>query len=170
MALEDISIMPAACNHNTLNVESSLHADEVSFRRPTAQQRARGAGKKNQKTHEIHGGTFPAPLVLPGDDLSFDTRCPPQSLLSWLREKERNEVTSTRNIVYVVGSPSIESEVDFVREWVDPRTKGDVGRDIAFTESTDVLSPDVQHVLDYMKAFYLSMNVKLLPAGLLRVG
>lgn len=160
--------MPLACNHITLNLESSVHADEVGFRRPTAQQRATGAGKKKQNTDEGLEGTFPAPLVLPGDDLSFDTDCPPQSLLSWIREKERNKVTSERNVVYVAGSPAIESEVDFVHTWGNPQIKGDVGRFSASIESADLTSPDVQDVLDYMKAFYYGMDVKVLPAGLLR--
>lgn len=160
--------MPPACNHTTLKFESSIHADEVGFRRPTAQQRATGAGKKKQKTDEGLGGTFPAPLVLPGDDLSFDTACPPQSLLSWVREKERNEVTSGRNVVYVAGSPSIESEVDFVHTWVSPQIEGDVGRRNASAEPTDVPLPDVHDVLGYMRAFYYGVEVKMLPAGLLR--
>lgn len=158
--------MPRACKHTALNFESSIHADEVDFRRPTAQQRATGAGKKKQDTDEALGATFPAPLVLPGDDLSFDTRCPPQSLLSWVREKERNEVTEERNVVYLAEYPDIVREVHIIQSWSKPQIKGEIGN--AFAKSADVPSPDAKHVLEYLKAFYHGMNVKLLPAGLLR--
>lgn len=151
-----------------INFESSIHADEVGFRRPTAQQRTTSAGKKKQDTDEGLRGTFPAPLVLPGDDLSFDTRCPQQTLLSWVREKERNEVTSERNVVYVVSSPGIESEVDFVHSWGNPQFKGVVGRRKASTKAPDVSSPDIQDVLEYMKAFYHGINVELLSLEQLR--
>lgn len=160
--------MPSACSHTTLNFGSSLHADEVGFHRPTAQQRATGAGKKKQNTDERLGGTFPAPLVLPGDDLSFDTRCPPQSLLSWIREKERNEVTPERNTIYFAGSPEIEPELGFVHTWSSPQLKEGMVRTYASSTSTDVPSAIANHVLEYLKAFYHGMNVKILPRGLLR--
>ena len=156
--------MPPACNHTTLNFETSIHANEVGFRRPTTQQRATAAGKKMQDPDEGLGATFPAPLVLPGDDLSFDTRCPPQSLLSWVREKDRNKVTEERHVVYLADSPDTVREVNFVHSWSKPHIKGES----ASAKSADVSSPDAKHVLDYLKAFYHGMNVKLLPAGLLR--
>lgn len=156
--------MPPACNHTTLNFEPSIHADEVGFRRPTAQQRATGAGKKKQDADEGLGATFPAPLVLPGDDLSFDTRCPPQSLLSWVREKDRNKVTEERDVVYLADYPDTMREMSIVHSWSNPHIKGDS----ASAKSADVPSPDAKHVLEYLKAFYHGMNVKLLPAGLLR--
>ena len=160
--------MPPPCKHTALNYGSSIHADEVGFRRPTVQQRATGDGKKKLDTDEGFEGTFPAPLVLPGDDLSFDPRCPPQSLLSWVREKERNEVTPQRNVVYVAASPDIKLEANFVRTWTTLKVKGDMGRTGASSKWTDVPLPDTQHVLEYLKAFYHGMNVKMLPAGQLR--
>ncbi len=168
MPIDYSSNMSAACKHSALNFESSIHADEVGFRRPTAQQRATGVGKKKQDTDEGLGGSFPAPLVLPGDDLSFDTRCPPQSLLSWVREKERNEVTPERNVVYLAGPPDIVSEVDMVHTWSNPQTKSGIGRTSASIHSTDVPSPNAEHVLEYLKAFYHGLDVRLLPVGLLR--
>ena len=168
MPTANFSIMPPACIHTSLNHEPSLHADEIGFRRPTAQQRATAAGKKKQDTDEGLKQTFPAPLVLPGDDLSFDTRCPPQSLLSWVREKERNQVTPVRNVVYLAASPDIQPDMDFVHSWTKPQIQGNVGTTGASTKSTDVLSPDAKHVLEYLEAFYHGMNVKMLPPGLLR--
>lgn len=106
--------------------------------------------------------------MLLGDDLSFDPRCPPQSLLSWVRKKERNEVTPVRNVVYLTGSPNIKPEVNFVHTWTKPQLNGGVGRISASTKSTDVPPPDANHVLKYLKAFNHGLNVKVLPAGLLR--
>ena len=168
MPIDYFSIMPPACSHTTLSSESSIHANEVGFRRPTAQKRATGTGRKNQGTDEGLGGTFPAPLVLPGDDLAFDTRCPPQSLLSWVREKERNDVTPERNVVYFASPPETTPEVKFVHTWNNPQIKGEVGRTSASAKSADIPSPDTKHVLEYLRAFYHGMNVKLLPPGLLR--
>lgn len=158
MPVDYASNMPAACKHTTLNFESFLHADEVGFRRPTAQQRATGAGKKKQDTDEGLGGTFLAPLVFPGDDFSFDTRCPPQSLLSWVRKKERNEVMSGRNVVYLAGSPDIVPVVNIVHTWSNPQMKGGMGKTNASTNPTDVPSPNAEHVREYLKAFYHGMN------------
>lgn len=167
MPIDYFSDMSPACNHTTLNLESSTHADDAGFHRPTSQQRATGAGKRKQDADGEFGGTFPAPLVLPGDDLSFDTRCPPQSLLSWVREKERNEVTPERNVVYLASSPDIKPEINFIHAWSNPQIKGATGGTIVSNKSTDVPSPNAKHVLEYLKAFYHGMNVKLLPAGLL---
>lgn len=100
--------------------------------------------------------------MLPGDDLLFDTRCPSQSLLSGVREKERNEATSGMDVLYVAGSPRIESDADFVHTWSNPQINGGVGSTSASTELGGVPSPYVQDALDYMKAFYHGMDVKML--------
>ena len=163
-----LSNMPPNCNHVTLKYESSIHAEDVGFRRPTSQQRMAGAGKKKRETDKGLEGTFPAPLVLPGDDLSFDTRCPPQSLLSWVREKERNKVMPEKNVVYIARSPATRPEVRFVHTWSNPLIKGGRGIASAYTESTKVPAPDARNVIDYMKAFYYGMDVRLLPPGLLQ--
>ena len=156
--------MPLACSHTTLNFGSSTHADEVGYCRPSAQQRATAAGKRKQDTKTELEGTFPAPLVLPGDDLSFDTRCPPQSLLSWVREKERNKVRPERNVVYVAAPPAIAPEVKFVHAWSVPQPKGGG----ASAKSVVAPPPITGLLLQYLKAFYHGLNVEALPAGLLQ--
>ena len=163
-----LSIMQPTCNHHLLNFEVSIHANEIGFRRPTAQQRAAAAGKRYHTTEEGIEGTFPAPLVLPGDDLSMDTRCPPQSLLSWVREKERNEVTPERRVVYVARCPEIEPQVRVIRSWSDPQVKGAMGTASAYTTSANLPLPNVIHVLDYLKAFYHGVDVRFTSAGSLQ--
>ena len=166
MATGCLQGMPRACVHATLNFESSLHANEVGFRRPIAKQWATGAGRKKRDTDEGVSATFPAPLVLPGDDLSCDTRCPPQSLLSWVREKERNDVTSERNVLYLVGPPDTEPEMSCVHAWSNPQAQGSADGSSSSIESTDTPAPNVGHVLEYLRAFYHGINVQMLPAGL----
>ncbi|KAL2008300.1 hypothetical protein VTN00DRAFT_8282 [Thermoascus crustaceus] len=62
--------------------------------------------------------TFPAPLLLPGDDLSLDPDCSPQIFQEWLEEeKDWNEVTAERNVIYVVPPPEVDRDVDFMRIW-----------------------------------------------------
>jgi len=65
---------------------------------------------------------FPAPLVLPEDELAVDPRCPPQSFMAWLNEVDRNEVDEDRGIMYVAGAPGIAECVEGDMEgWDVPR-------------------------------------------------
>ena len=61
--------------------------------------------------------TFPAPLILPDDDLAFDPTYPAQSFRSWPRKKDRNEVTPERRIIYIARPPDVNSEVEFMKGW-----------------------------------------------------
>lgn len=99
---------------------------------------------------------YPAPLVLPGDDLALDSHYPPQSLRAWLRGRDRNKVTPERRTVYVVAPPRAGTDVEFMRGWGRPRTGGGEGEG-------DVSLPDVSNVLRYLQAFYHGLPVKLLP-------
>ena len=145
-----------SCRHFSLSAASSSHADKVGYRRPAAQQRATAAGKKKNEVL-TSDADFPAPLVLPGDDLSLDPKAPPQSLLSWVREKARNEVTSRKNILYVADSPGATRDAEFVHKWSVPqKQKGQ-------TRGPEPARPGVQDVMKYLTAFYHGMKVKLLP-------
>jgi archaemetzincin len=99
---------------------------------------------------------YPAPLVLPGDDLALDPHYPPQSLRTWLRGRDRNKVTPERRTVYVVAPPGAGDDVEFVSGWGRPRTGGGEGEG-------DVSLPDVSDVIRYLQAFYHGLPVKLLP-------
>ena len=46
------------------------------------------SGREGTRLASYSDKHFLPPLVLRGDDLSFDTPCSPQSLLSWIREQE----------------------------------------------------------------------------------
>jgi archaemetzincin len=149
-----------ACDHSSLSFTTSTHAGTVGYRQPTAQQRATASGKK-KNAGPLRDESFPAPMVLPGDDLSFDPAAPPQSLLSWVREKARNKLTLERNVLYVAGPPEVAANVPWVRRWSVPQQVEKVGQ-------ASLTQPVVQDVMRYLAAFYHGMRVKLLPPGDLR--
>jgi archaemetzincin len=95
--------------------------------------------------------------VLPGDDLAWDPKCPPQKLRSWIRLKERNKITPTRRTVYFAAPPGIEPGLEFVKEWTRPVVKNTLANSL-------VEFPSTEEILDYLKAFYHGLPVKLLPA------
>lgn len=83
---------PHTCTHSPLRLTPSFHAPIAGYTRPTAQQRA-AATTVSGHVKPAQGvvieipdpGTYPAPLVLPGDDLALDPRYPAQSVWVWLR-------------------------------------------------------------------------------------
>lgn len=149
------------CDHSSLSFASSRHADGIGYQRPTAQQRATAAGRKKTEGLSLDD-SFPSPLVLPGDDLSFDPAAPAQSLLSWVREKARNKVTPERNVLYIAGPPKAAANVPFVRRWSVPQRVGKV-------QQANLTQPAVKDIIGYLTAFYHGMSVKLLPPGSLRL-
>ena len=146
------------CEHPSLNFELSTHAANVGYRRSTAHQRASATVSARNRNNasansDTPASTFPAPLVLPDDALSIDPRCPPQSLRSWSRLKDRNEVTTEKNVIYVAAPPDIDPSVRFMQSWSHPQ-KG--GRLV-------VTTPRAEDIIDYLTAFYHGLPVKLLP-------
>ena len=158
MGLEnkDKSLSSAApCIHRKLCLESSSHASQAGYKTPTEQQRLSAAlAHSSKKANDVpRATTFPAPLILPDDDLALDPKCPPQSLRQWIRLKERNPVTPERRTVYVAASPAAGPGVDFVRTWAIP----------AGSNSCDVQPPKTTDIAEYLAAFYHGIPVKMLP-------
>ncbi|TKA61938.1 hypothetical protein B0A55_10820 [Friedmanniomyces simplex] len=136
----------------------------AGYKRPTVQQRlaatrpsgrAFGAGKPKgagPATDEVPAdSTFPAPLVLPGDELSFDPKYPPQSFRSWKQLKERNAVTDRRRTIYVVAPPKVTQDVQFVDHWAVPEGIADA-----------IKAPAVEDIVNYLQAFYHGLPVRVL--------
>jgi len=151
----------AICKHRDLATGVSSHANEVGYSRPTTQQRitaTQPSGQVSSKSGDLHGvppdSTFPAPLVLPGDELSCNPKYPPQSLRSWIQGTYRNPVTARRSTIYLVPPPTVDASVSFVQAWAQP--EGVKGRRPEL--------PATQHVLEYLQAFYHGLEVKMLPA------
>lgn len=155
------------CKHEQLRVEPSKHAREVGYEAPTHQELCAAtctSGKgPGAKEHDL--STFPYPLVLPGDELSWDPEYEPQSFTDWRGEPERNPVTSARRTVYFVPTPSIAKEVSYVRDWAIPNTyAGSIGTKRKTVSSPDrpVPSAKPKDVLSYLQAFYHGLSVKML--------
>ena len=145
------------CQHQDLCFEPSPHSEQAGYRRPTAQQRATAAGKAKKSATAVSDSTFPGPLLLPGDDLASDPRYPAQSLRSWLREKDRNEVTDARNVIYVAGRLGHAADLTFVSDWAHPTIDG------IDTSVNGAAPPSHEDVSHYLKAFYHGMQLKCLP-------
>ena len=144
------------CQHPDLCFEPSPHAEEAGYCRPTARQRAIAAAEANNSATQVPPSTFPAPLLLPGDDLSLDPRYSSQSLRSWVRGKHRNEVTKARNVIYVAGQPGAAADVGFLRDWECP--------DQIDGSLNAAAPPSHEDVTNYLSAFYHGMQLETLPA------
>ncbi|CEJ93629.1 hypothetical protein VHEMI09207 [[Torrubiella] hemipterigena] len=152
----------AACQHTRLHLDVSANTKQCGFKRPSKQQRIAAARLHDTPTAEslltpIHLfddlNTFPAPLVLPDDDLDIDPDWPPQSVKEWHDEEERNPVTPKRKTIYLVSPPSISKEMAKMKDWISPQTT------VASTGSQQLKVADLQK---YISAFYHGMTVKIL--------
>ncbi|KAJ5299884.1 hypothetical protein N7476_011441 [Penicillium atrosanguineum] len=151
------------CIHRSLSFTSSPHAEVAGFKGQSSRQliaARRPSSLTGQPRFDLaadHSETFPAPLLLPGDDLAEDPNHPTQSFQEWLGEKTRNRLTPTRKTIYVIPPPEIGDEVGFMRSWVKPGSH-------AARDSRAQL-PQPQDVCDYLEAFYHGVSVKLLPSS-----
>ncbi|MCJ1226929.1 hypothetical protein MMC12_003584 [Toensbergia leucococca] len=174
MSSHSSSQTPPFCTHPLLNTEPSTHAPKAKYRRPTPQQLAIATGNPNKATKITSSATFPAPLVLPEDDLFLDPRYSAQNFRSWLREGNRNEVTFEKNVIYVAAPPAVASDVGFISSWSEPQADDAASHIRASKRSyaglvkpavAATVPPRVQDVVDYLAAFYCGLDVKLLPTS-----
>lgn len=54
--------------------------------------------QNQEKRQKRRPTTFPAPLVLPGNQIAYDPEYPPQSYQDWLDDEDRNPVTTRRRL------------------------------------------------------------------------
>ncbi|KAG6831339.1 hypothetical protein H0H92_011254 [Tricholoma furcatifolium] len=142
-----------ACGHEILTFESSPHASAVGYSK-ISEGKLLAAATYTTNDSSLHAPSiFPSPLVLPDDDLALDPDCPPQSFRSWLRDKDRNPVTSSKNVVYIAPPPHIDSSVDFVQSWTQPQEE----------ECCDLAIPSIHDVIGYLQACYHGIKVTSLP-------
>ena len=162
------------CPHEKLQLEPSPHAAEAGFVQQPLARRLAAATKTGRITAAVKAQaaaavdelapSFPAPLVLPDDDLALDPKYPPQSFRSWLNLKERNKPTKARRTLYVAATPEITSEVAFMDGWLQP------GLCTSESSPNTVLSglrpPAGEDMISYLAVFYHGMSVKPLPQRL----
>ncbi|TVY86073.1 hypothetical protein LAWI1_G006399, partial [Lachnellula willkommii] len=153
------------CSHENLTFSPSSNAAIAGYKRQTLQQRTAAASTQiikpnSSSAEEAKPSTFPAPLVLPEDELSWDPSDPAQSLRSWSRGKHRNKITPERRTIYLAAPPSFSPEVSFAQKWSQPkaaRARSRAGEEVK-------VKVEVQDVLQYLQAFYHGLPVKLLPS------
>ncbi|CAG8976082.1 hypothetical protein HYALB_00002360 [Hymenoscyphus albidus] len=159
---------PSECAHSQLTFSPSRNTSIVKYEQPSFVARTaattpsgtikRTPGLGTSQSQEVHHSqSFPAPLVLPEDELSDDPKCPPQSLRSWIREKNRNKVTPERKTIYFIPPPEIGKDFAFIKEWSIPHASA-----LGKSPEAKALHPKTRDVLDYLQAFYHGMDVKLL--------
>ncbi|KAF3186756.1 hypothetical protein TWF788_002978 [Orbilia oligospora] len=148
-----------ACQHTKLHLTTSPHAAEAGYTHPTRSALSKAATTARKITsHNLPPTTFPAPLVLPDDDLSIDPKYPPQSLLSWKRLKARNAITSLRNKIYYLNLPVRSSDSPEFQSWatpIDPETKSQI---------RGPPSPLWEDVVDYLSAFFHPLELVEYPS------
>jgi archaemetzincin len=160
------------CNHVPLHFGV---VDSVTFkyRQPKAEilrkaqigttsSRKRKAPELDEAAHPDHAvqhadSTFPAPVVLPGDDLFEDPDYPPQSVQEWMKYDVPN-VAKNRRVLYVVPPPTYSEDVGFLKAWTTPRVDRNKGND----PSGDVQQPKIDDIVEYLTAFYHPMPVQVL--------
>ena len=180
-----MSVLNNACSHHELQVDVSPHAAKAGFQRPYLKKRiaamtpsgrcqataksSKNAGREEpedeverKKDKHKSAFTFPAPLVLPNDDLALDPKYPAQSLRSWLQLKERNQVTNQRKTIYIATVPTIADELSFMHRWTTPvltDQPASRGKRKRPTESS-IESPKLHDIQDYLAAFYHGIPIK----------
>ena len=154
-----------ACRHDSLLFTPSSHAAVAGYK--YADARTRLAATCTRTIRDIPSNsvvnkpsTYPAPLVLPEDDLAWEPDCQKQTYRAWNQLKERNKVTPERRTIYFAGPPSIEAGLAYMKEWTRPRHSDSKEKAVPF--------PTTEEVLDYLKAHYHGLPVKLLPSPALR--
>ncbi|KAK4942288.1 hypothetical protein LTR10_017894 [Elasticomyces elasticus] len=146
--------MSTVCEHSPLTFSSSPTAIASGYRPYSNRQLltvATGCTRTTSDvfTHDLNA--FPAPLVLPGDDIEGDPTYPSQSFREWLDLGVRNHVTSGRNVLYVAAAPDIDSKVEHMQDW-----------QCSDTEPNTPTVPGVESIVAYLRAFYHVMEVELL--------
>ncbi|KAJ4482520.1 hypothetical protein J3R30DRAFT_3700056 [Lentinula aciculospora] len=147
------------CPHSSLTLVPSKHSSETGFSWSTAQKRAAAVtpqGKAPSNPSVPDNTSFPAPLVLPEDDLALDPNYPAQCFRSWIRLKERNPVTKEKRTIYVAEPPSVDPSAGAIRQWSETSGKA----------NSTAHEPQIQEVIDYLAAFYHGIIVRKLPARL----
>ncbi|KAL8996187.1 MAG: hypothetical protein Q9169_004253 [Polycauliona sp. 2 TL-2023] len=147
------------CDHQTMTLSSSSHAAQSGYK----QSVHKPPTQRKQSSHSTNS-TYPAPLVLPGDELALDPKYPPQSVRSWQRGKDRNAITPQRNVIYVAAQAGVDEEVDCIESWTRPNLSQEK-QAIASKQLAPSL-PAIQDITSYLSAFYHPLSVKACPIPL----
>ncbi|KAH7150370.1 hypothetical protein B0J13DRAFT_583635 [Dactylonectria estremocensis] len=155
------------CTHGSVFTECSPAAAEAGFLRPPIEKRLAAATPSGRRTAEKlathpdemrNEWSFPAPLVLPDDDLALDPKYPPQSLKSWLTYNRKMPITQARNKIYVVQPPDVTDSVKAMMDgWEKPRVPK---KSVTPGLPAGINPPSTNDLCNYLQAFYHKMVVK----------
>src|SRR3569833_358961 len=177
------NVKPAPCQHAELCVDISSHASVAGFSRASSERLLAAAtpsgrcpsalkskgGKKASSSCVPEGAapastpfTFPAPLVLPDDDLALDPKWPPQSLRSYIHEPARNKITKRRRTLYVAETPVITDEVSWMKDLTGPVSLNapSTGQKRKRVSQPEAAPPKANDIREYLTAFYHGLEVK----------
>jgi archaemetzincin len=142
------------CQHKVLQLEPSPFAPLAGYAQPShAALTSQAKAPKGTITQ-----TFPAPLVLPHDELNYDPDDPPQTTREWAQAETRNKMTKERHTLYVARVPEISTEANFMHEWSRPQISPP--QEGGQTPTAIPPSPPTSHFIDYLSAFYTHMPIK----------
>ena len=154
------------CLHPSICSSVSAHVKAAGYKQPTLKERRAATNHGSDpyksiidtipKSYEIN---FPAPLILPGDDLALEPDYPPQSFQEWVDEEDRNKITRAKRTVYIVAPPQIDDSIGQLQEWARPQKS---------CSPAPLTAPNAEDIKDYITAFYHGLPVKLLPSPALR--
>ncbi|KAL4868555.1 hypothetical protein BDV12DRAFT_209054 [Aspergillus spectabilis] len=147
------------CSHHSITYTSSPHAAQTKYKQPTQRQRINATKPKpNANLSDPPTRTdldnFPAPLILPEDDLALNPEQPPQSFQKWHDMKTRNKVTPERRTIYILPPPGFDGGVDDdIHLWTLPR---------GYHTRQQLSTPSHEDTIAYLSAFYTGLAVKRL--------
>lgn len=164
------------CQHKTILLKPSACAAHVGYKAATARGILAAAELSDESLGSDSGAEedaalqlsafFPAPLILPGDELAYEPDEEGQSYHDWLDEEERNRPVSKRATLYVASVPVIDSSARHIGSWT---RLGAQGSSVA-SDDQAVEAPLAEDIIDYLGAFYHGMHVKPLPGQLAFTG
>ncbi|KAL2832596.1 hypothetical protein BDW59DRAFT_157416 [Aspergillus cavernicola] len=147
------------CPHKATTHTPSPHAIQVQYKQPTLKERQDAmkpapSSKLKPPPSRTDLDQFPAPIILPGDDLALDPEYPPQSFQEWHDEEDRNPVTPRRRTVYILPPPTVENDLPATQSWTKPlKTNSDLN------SNYPISPPNAKDITTYLKAFYHPLPV-----------
>ncbi|KXL43223.1 hypothetical protein M433DRAFT_539575, partial [Acidomyces richmondensis BFW] len=96
---------------------------------------------------------FPAPLVLPGDELSWEPGETGHSFVSWFRELYRNVMTDQCPTVDVVPPPAVSDQIFGMESWSIPTV---------MIKDNNISRPKLEDTAEYLSALYHGLPIKVL--------
>ncbi|THV89413.1 hypothetical protein D6D27_06491 [Aureobasidium pullulans] len=124
-------------------LQPSRVAQQTGYRRPNRLERAKAAGLIDVSLFE--DADYPAPLVLPNDEIDFDPDYPPQSFSDWQKHITPKSLPFKRTKIYLVPPPGWTEKASFLyrNEW----------------PHRYLLPPGSESIVEYLAAFYDGFEV-----------